>query len=436
LRNAAIAAAQGDILILCDDDVLFSDGYWQAIQATAEGNWDILCTRLLNPNGTRYWDWAAHYPSKGQTLLPYDAHDPYVFATGDHAVYRRHVFEKIHWNEQLRHGDNEEFDLAAQARAAGLRFAFCEKAAVWLQYPHCDAAAAVTGTPPKPPEPACPEFLRILAMAGFPAGSVAGPSGANGRLLTRLRHKVATPARSADMKASPDLGKCRGGDNAAGPSLGPAPSRQGVFLLTPYYLDDSEARQCELDTCIRSNLGNEHIERVYLFLDDTLQDVYFGDSKLSTEVLGRRPTFGDLLRFANRHLVGSTCVIANTDIIFDGTLRHLAEFDLRGRCLVLSRHDILRNGELAFSGDEAFPYSQDAWVLVPPLSGLAVEFPFGIPGCDLRFAYELAQAGILLENPSKKIVIRHLHLTEKRNYDRSRDLVPGRYLLVPAQREA
>jgi GT2 family glycosyltransferase len=143
-------------------------------------------------HSTRYWDWAAFQPDKGQTLLPYDASHPFVFATGGHAIYRRRVFEKVRWDEGLRHGDNEEFRFAAQARAAGFKYALCVQAQVFLQYPHCDALAAVTNSTPKPAGPPCAEFANALAAAQ----ATAAPAEPQSRLpaadgfLARVRHKL------------------------------------------------------------------------------------------------------------------------------------------------------------------------------------------------------------------------------------------------------
>lgn len=184
LRNLAVAASHGTFIIQCDDDILFTPGYWPAIVEQLGQPWEILCTRLLNPNGTRYWDWAAHYPGKGLTLLPYEVHDPYAYATGGHAVYRRQVFEKIHWNETYRHGQNEEFDLAQQARDAGLRFGFCTEATVFLQYHHCDAAAVITRQPQRAEVPVCQEFAHVTSRI---AGSPATPKLT---VVSRIAHKV------------------------------------------------------------------------------------------------------------------------------------------------------------------------------------------------------------------------------------------------------
>ena len=44
-------------LIVSDDDMVFQDGFYQAI-SSYEDYFDVLCPRILNPDGTRFWDWS------------------------------------------------------------------------------------------------------------------------------------------------------------------------------------------------------------------------------------------------------------------------------------------------------------------------------------------------------------------------------------------
>lgn len=189
LRNAALRRANGDLVIHCDDDVLFTPGYWRAVSSVLEEDWDILCTRLLNPNGSRYWDWAAYRPGNGQTLVPYEIVDPHTFATGGHGIYRREVFDSVAWDESMNHGDCEEHDLAAQAREKGIRFRMCKDATVYLQYHHCDALAAVTGREQLGIDRKTLEFNRIWRLT---EGRKAEDSTSRipQAILDRVRHKL------------------------------------------------------------------------------------------------------------------------------------------------------------------------------------------------------------------------------------------------------
>lgn len=204
MRNRAIERSLGEILILCDDDILFTRGYWEGVEEALPEDWDILCTRILNPNGTRFWDWATKHPKNGQGLLPYDATDPYVFVTGGHGVYRRQVFDALLWNEDLRYGDIECYDFSERARKAGMRFAVAPQATVFLQYQHCDAMSVCLGRPQKSKEAVCPEFSATMSELESGRADVKPPSGEELALLeARLGHKFET--ESAPLTAEADV---------------------------------------------------------------------------------------------------------------------------------------------------------------------------------------------------------------------------------------
>ena len=204
LRNRAIKEAQGDWIVQCDDDVIFAPGYVSAVRNALVENADILCTRLLNPNGTRYWDWAAFVPGKGQTLLPYAVHDTHVYATGGHAVYRRSIFEKIQWPESIRHGLNEEYALAELARRNEICYRLCTYATVYLQYHHCDAEAVIRGQAQANVDTSCGEFNALMAsfqssnsLAIAPRDKAPTNVGAQKKLHDRIGYKfVPDPTRA------------------------------------------------------------------------------------------------------------------------------------------------------------------------------------------------------------------------------------------------
>jgi hypothetical protein len=77
------------------------------------------------------------------------------------------------------------------------------------------------------------------------------------------------------------------------------------------------------------------------------------------------------------------------------------------------------------------PVSQDAWIFKSPLpSDIDADFFFGWLGCDNRIAYELKAKGLHVINPSLKLICRHVHMTEKRNYTEENKVV-GKYAAVP-----
>jgi len=206
MRNRLGEKARGKFIIQCDDDILFSAGYWGGIEKRLSGDVDILCTRLLNPNGTRYWDWAAFDPARGQTLLPYGVFDRNVYATGGHLLYRRSVLSAVQWNPKMLHGSNEEYSFATDAKQKGGRFGFCLDATVYLQYHHCDAQAVIDGRPQQAKESFCKGYVLALAAIGVDVSSVnectPAPNAPDdqddrrGVLLQRVQHKLSRQGRA------------------------------------------------------------------------------------------------------------------------------------------------------------------------------------------------------------------------------------------------
>jgi len=194
-----------------------------------------------------------------------------------------------------------------------------------------------------------------------------------------------------------------------------------MILLTSYYTDDSEDRQRELDLCLQLNLANLTFRAIILFVD--------GFCKIQHPTLSHIPmrdrlTYQDAFNFANRFFVGEICVLANSDIYFDESLKLIAEADLTNKFYAITRHNVERDGSLSFSDCNA---CQDVWVFRAPLKPVVSLFGLGTPGCDNRIAYEAKTAGLIVLNPCQIIRCHHLHLTNKRNYVQNQPVVPGPY---------
>jgi hypothetical protein len=129
MRNAICRQANFDHLVVADDDLLFQPGFYRGLQAFGE-DYDVLCTRLLNPDGTRYWDWATHGGPTGHHLLDYDADDPDVYVTGGLCIMKTAVFERVQWDEGRGFYQGEDLDFSGRLRAAGFRIRFCKGSTV------------------------------------------------------------------------------------------------------------------------------------------------------------------------------------------------------------------------------------------------------------------------------------------------------------------
>jgi hypothetical protein len=135
MRNRACAAAQYDHLIVADDDMRFHADFINGLKyLTAHADdVDVLCVRLLNPDGTRHWDWATYGGPRGHVLLSYDETDPFVYVTGGLVIMKAAVSDAVQWDPEARFG--EEIDWSAKVRAAGYRIGFCADATVTHEDP-------------------------------------------------------------------------------------------------------------------------------------------------------------------------------------------------------------------------------------------------------------------------------------------------------------
>jgi FkbM family methyltransferase len=198
-----------------------------------------------------------------------------------------------------------------------------------------------------------------------------------------------------------------------------------LILLVAHYQDPSPARAAELAACLRRNCENEQLVEVRLLLEDAAPPP-FAHPKLRPIAHGRRATYRDLFEHAGQHLAGSRVIVANADIYFDGSLSLLAQRDLSGQLLCLSRWDVQPDGSSRLFD---FASSQDAWIFAAPLPAFACDWHLGKPGCENRLAFEAGRAGLALSNPSRSVRAHHLHLSRVINYQPAdRVQGPGRSL--------
>lgn len=138
-----------------------------------------------------------------------------------------------------------------------------------------------------------------------------------------------------------------------------------------------------------------------------------------------RSSFADLLRLAADRHAGEICVIANSDIACDASLRLAAPIVTTDRpvLVALTRWDDAAAPSMEGRVDPTdwrfYSHSQDAWMFV---AGRLPEFPadflLGIPGCESRLAFEAAAAGVTVVDPALSIRTWHLHTSGARTWTR------------------
>jgi hypothetical protein len=193
-----------------------------------------------------------------------------------------------------------------------------------------------------------------------------------------------------------------------------------MILITTFYESDNIERTKEYIICLENNIKNEFIENIYL-LNEKIYDGYeiLMNKKIIQINFGRRITYSDAIIFVNENFKGNICIISNSDIYFDNTLRYLINYNMNHKVLALSRNDMMRLD------------SQDSWIFKAPLriNINQCNFHFGILGCDNRFARICRDGNNIIINPSKTIKTYHVHKTQYRTYN-NKNRIKGLYYFI------
>ena len=136
LRNLAAEKARGDWLVILDDDILLGED-WYAAFAGFAAECEIATSRVLLPDGTRYWDYATHGGPRGHGLLAEnEAPDEYVYMSGGCAWgIRRDAAQKVRWRGELGFYQQEDVRYSEACRRLGFRIAHNPRAVAWHDAP-------------------------------------------------------------------------------------------------------------------------------------------------------------------------------------------------------------------------------------------------------------------------------------------------------------
>jgi len=130
MRMALVERARYERLVVCDDDLVFRPDFRHGIERHAD-DFDALAVRVLNPDGSRYWDRCTVGGPRGHRLLRYDEEeDENVYLSGAICVLRREATLRVRWNADLRFYEGEDVDFSRRLVAAGYRIGFCREASV------------------------------------------------------------------------------------------------------------------------------------------------------------------------------------------------------------------------------------------------------------------------------------------------------------------
>lgn len=180
-----------------------------------------------------------------------------------------------------------------------------------------------------------------------------------------------------------------------------------IRLLYNYYEDKNPTRKKEIDFCLQKNLANIHLNTIIIETPN-------------------KPSYQSLFTKINE-LTGpdDVNIIANSDIFFDDTIALTYKMN-HNDAWALCRWEWRSEEKIEFANR---PDSQDVWIFKGKVKNVVSNFTLGMRGCDNRIAYELAQVGYNVTNPSQSVKTYHVHNSQIRNYT-MKDCIPPPYLTL------
>ena len=126
MRNLLCQMAFYDKLVVVDDDIMFDPGWYAGMlryESERSGEWQVLSCRILNPDGSRFWDWKTYFGGVNK-LLDYDKTSPHVSITGGLIIMRSWVFEQVQWDAERGFYQAEDVDFSDRLKRAFVDIAF------------------------------------------------------------------------------------------------------------------------------------------------------------------------------------------------------------------------------------------------------------------------------------------------------------------------
>lgn len=123
LRNLLLDRARHDLAVVADDDMILHADFYKGLCRGRD--FDALAVRILNPDGTRYWDWATFGGPRGHCLLEPGESDPFVYLTGGIMALRSEVARSgVRGDAALGSCDQEDVEFSRRLKRAGFRLQF------------------------------------------------------------------------------------------------------------------------------------------------------------------------------------------------------------------------------------------------------------------------------------------------------------------------
>lgn len=198
-----------------------------------------------------------------------------------------------------------------------------------------------------------------------------------------------------------------------------------IHLFLQFYIDKIKVRQKEIEECLRKNVENPHISKIYLFgeRDYKPKELGVNSEKIIQINIGKRLQYMDFFRYINQNNIKGYNILANSDIFFDESILALkySQLHTQKSMIALLRYEY--NTKNISSSPIFGPRydSQDSWIFhsnynVSPENEKIFNFNLGKPGCDNKMIYLMNILGYNIINDPIAIKSYHFHSSNIRNY--------------------
>jgi hypothetical protein len=219
-----------------------------------------------------------------------------------------------------------------------------------------------------------------------------------------------------------------------------------IHLFLQFFIHKNKERYEEIKTCLKFNLANPWIEKIYLLNENQPDGSYkpFTAKELGTVGLpdkiiqlpiGHRMEYADAFEAAKKIQSGGYNIVANADIFFDDSLPNILKTNMHAKPLMMCQlrweYDGTPHGIKLF-GPSAD--SQDVWIWHSNWNDMLLNkkifnFQLGQAGCDNHITYLFKLCGFGLVNHPGLVHCLHYHKTQIRDYSR-KDVIKSPYIFI------
>ena len=200
-----------------------------------------------------------------------------------------------------------------------------------------------------------------------------------------------------------------------------------IYLFLQYYIDKVEERDNENKRCLKENINNKYITKIYLLNEKiyTKEEMGLNDEdmkKIHQVEINERLMFSHIFNYIKNNEIKGYYIISNADIYYNDTLKNVYKTSIMNKrvCYAQLRDDSNNNCKL----EKNCVYSQDTWILHTNniIENISVyNIKLGIPGCDNKIIFLLNKNGnFKLYNKPLYIKCIHLHKNDIRPWRKNK----------------